>query len=189
MAQAIGLTPALVFIGFMGAGKSTAAREAASALGVQAQDSDRLLEARLGSTIEQYFDRHGEAAFREQEETLVAGLLAEADGGVIALGGGALGSERVRAALARHTAVLVEVSPEVAWSRAAGRGRPLARDRGAFLRLYAERHTLYESVADAFLPEAGRKVVRAALPALRARPAGSRLLWATAASGVHPGGR
>ncbi|MEA2269713.1 MAG: Shikimate kinase, partial [Solirubrobacteraceae bacterium] len=45
------LKPALVFIGFMGAGKSTAAREAAAALGVAAADADELLEARLGEPI------------------------------------------------------------------------------------------------------------------------------------------
>ena len=180
------MTPALVFIGFMGAGKSTAAREAAAALGVAAQDSDRLLEERLGCTIDAYFDREGETAFRAAEEELVGRLLEHADGGVIALGGGALGSERVRSALARHTAVLVEVSPELAWSRAHGRGRPLARDRGAFLRLYEERTPLYESLADAFLTDTSRKVIRAALGPLRALTPGTRLLWAHAASGDYP---
>ena len=34
---------ALVFIGFMGAGKSTVAAEVAAALGTEALDSDRLL--------------------------------------------------------------------------------------------------------------------------------------------------
>ena len=43
--MAAALKPALVFIGFMGAGKSRAAREAAAALGVPADDADALLEA------------------------------------------------------------------------------------------------------------------------------------------------
>ena len=46
--MASGLKPALVFIGFMGAGKSSAAREAAGALGVAAQDADRMLVRALG---------------------------------------------------------------------------------------------------------------------------------------------
>ena len=116
-----------MFIGFMGAGKSTAAR--ARPLGVRAEDADRMLEARLGEPIEAYFDRAGEAAFREHEEALTTRLLDSADGGAIALGGGALQSERVRDALHRHTVVLLDVDLDTAWARAAGRGRPLARDR------------------------------------------------------------
>ena len=65
-------TPALVFIGFMGAGKTTGARAAAAALGVKAMDTDRALEQRLGASIDEYFASHGERAFREAEEDLVA---------------------------------------------------------------------------------------------------------------------
>ena len=57
--MAAALSPALVFIGFMAAGKSTAALEAAAALGETAADSDVLLEAELGCSIPEYFDRHG----------------------------------------------------------------------------------------------------------------------------------
>src|SRR4029079_9806195 len=98
-----------VFIGFMGAGKSRAAREAAAALGVSAADADALLEAELGAPISAVFERDGEAAFRAAEQELAGTLLETADGGVIALGGGALGSGRVRAALARHRVVLLDV--------------------------------------------------------------------------------
>jgi shikimate kinase/3-dehydroquinate synthase len=180
------MKPALVFIGFMGAGKSTAARDAASALGVRAEDVDRMLEARLGEPIEAYFDRAGEAAFREQEEALATRLLDSADGGAIALGGGALHSERVRDALHRHTVVLLDVDVATAWERAAGRGRPLARDRAAFEARFAQRAGAYEAAADAILPAGDRGVVGRALPALLAAPEGLTLLWATSASGDYP---
>jgi shikimate kinase / 3-dehydroquinate synthase len=180
------LKPALVFIGFMGAGKSTAAREAAAALGVESLDADALLEERLGQPIEQYFDTAGEAAFREAEEALVTELLDRADGGVIALGGGSLQSGRVRDALARHTTVLLDVELELAWSRASGQGRPLARDRAAFTDLYDRRAAIYAAAADAVLPATGNGVVRRALGALQAMPEGLSLLWATSASGDYP---
>ena len=51
---------ALVFIGFMGAGKSRALR-AASAFGLEALDADEALERELGMTIADFFDREGEA--------------------------------------------------------------------------------------------------------------------------------
>lgn len=185
--MAASLNPALVFIGFMAAGKSTAALEAAAALGETAADSDALLEAELGESIQAYFDRAGEPAFRAAEEDLVTTMLDRADGGVIALGGGAVLSERTRAALRRHMVVLVDVDLETAWSRAAGEGRPLARDRDAFARLFAARAGLYEDAADAIVPGTGDPhVMRRALPALRAAPAGLMLLWATSASGDYP---
>jgi shikimate kinase/3-dehydroquinate synthase len=173
-------TGCLVFIGFMGAGKSLAARTAGAALNVEAVDSDRLLERRLGSSIEAYFSSHGERAFREQEEEAVAELLDAPPAPVLSLGGGSITSERVRAALARHTVVLLDVDAETAWQRARS-GRPLARDRDRFEALHAERAPLYAGLADAILPADRRDEVRRALPAIRAlgaAPPGTKLLWA-----------
>jgi len=173
----------------MGAGKSTGARSLAAELGAEALDSDRELEQRLGEPLESFFDREGEQAFRAREEELVLELLAREDAPVVALGGGALASGSVREALARHTVVHLEVEPEEAWRRASGKGRPLARDRGRFAQLHGDRTALYESVADAVLPPGDRDALRRALPALRALeavPGGTRLVWASAASGDYP---
>ncbi len=180
----------LVFVGFMGAGKTTLARDAAAALHLPHHDADRLLEASFGSSIETYFDAHGEAAFRQEEERLVLELLARDEPGVVSLGGGAVESPRIRAALGPHTVVLCEVSLATAWQRAHGRGRPLARDRAAFERRFHERAARYEEVADAFIPEGSRDQVRRAAPFLRdldaAGPPGARLLWARAGRAEHP---
>ncbi|HYM58964.1 MAG TPA: bifunctional shikimate kinase/3-dehydroquinate synthase [Solirubrobacteraceae bacterium] len=175
-----GSDDALVFIGFMGAGKSLAARSAAAELNVAAVDSDALLEKRLGASIEQYFASHGEGAFREQEEEAVSELLEAPPAPVISLGGGAVGSERVREALARHTVVLLDVDADTAWQRARG-GRPLARDRDRFVALHAERAPRYAELADAILPAGRRDEVRHALPAIRAlaqAPPQTKLVWA-----------
>jgi shikimate kinase/3-dehydroquinate synthase len=179
---------ALVFIGFMGAGKTSAARTAAAALGARAVDSDHVLEEKLGSSIEAYFASHGERAFREAEEETVAELLADPPAPVLALGGGAIGSERVRDALAGHRVVLLDVDAATAWQRCGGR-RPLARDRARFEALHAERAPVYEALADAVLLDGGRDSVRHAVPALQAldaAPHGTRLLWATTAGGEYP---
>jgi shikimate kinase/3-dehydroquinate synthase len=180
---------ALVLVGFMGAGKSTSARALAAGLGSQALDSDRVLEQRLGEQIESFFDREGEPAFRAREEEVVLELLERPDARVIALGGGALASGRVREALAAHTVVHLEVEPEEAWRRASNHGRPLARDPARFARLHSDRVALYESVADVIVPPGQREGIRRALPALEAlaeAPAGTRLVWASAASGEYP---
>jgi len=186
----VSLRPSLVFVGFMGAGKTTLAREAARLIGGgEAADSDRILEAAWGKRIEEVFRQEGEAAFREREEQVVCDLLGQADGGAISLGGGAVLSPKVQAALGRHTVVLCEITPETAWTRASGRGRPLARDRGAFGALYRERRAVYEDLADAFLPEGLRAQLRRALPhllSLAGAPEGIRLVWACSASGDYP---
>ena len=99
---------------------------------------------------------------------------------MVSLGGGAVASERVREALARHTVVLLDVDADTAWQRCRN-GRPLARDRDRFDALHAERAPLYAGLADAILPADRRDEVRQALPAIRAlaeAPAGTKLLWA-----------
>ena len=185
---------ALVLVGFMGAGKSSGARKAAAELGCEALDSDRELEAALGEPIEAFFDREGEAVFREREQQAILALLDRPDARVVALGGGALGSAAVREALRDHTVVHLDVTVEDAWRRASGKGRPLARDRERFETLHAERAAIYAALADAHLPPNGRDVVRRALPALhalqeaRALPGVERvrMVWAEAASGNYP---
>ena len=183
------LDRALVLVGFMGAGKSTGARTLAAELGAAPLDTDLELERRLGEPIESFFDREGEQAFRAREEEVVLDLLERGGAPVIALGGGALQSERVREALDGHTVVHLEVHPADAWRRASGKGRPLARDPVRFEQLQRDRVPLYQSVADAVVPPADRDALRLALPALLAlseAPGGTRLLWAPAASGDYP---
>jgi shikimate kinase/3-dehydroquinate synthase len=148
-----------------------------------------VLEQRLGEPIESFFDREGEPAFRAREEEVVLELLERPDARVIALGGGALASARVRDALAAHTVVHLEIEPEEAWRRASNHGRPLARDRELFARLHSDRVGTYESMADVILPPGEREGIRHTLPALEAlgeAPPGTRLVWAAAASGEYP---
>ena len=109
---------------------------------------------------------------------------------VIALGGGAVQSERVRDALTRHTVVHLEIEPGDAWRRASGKGRPLARDpeplRGALarparaLRVGVRRGRAAEPTAT---PCAARC---RSCRALAEAPPGTRLVWAAAESGDYP---
>jgi len=181
--------PAIVFVGFMGAGKSTALAAAGRA-GMETAETDALLEAELGCTIPEAFERDGEEAFRAREAEVVGSLLEGAEGGAIALGGGSILSERVRAALGRHVVVWLEVDAEAAWQRVSRSDRPLvALGREGFEQLLAERLAIYESVADAVVPPGDRGIAGRALPAIRAlagMPVGTKLLWATSAAGEYP---
>ena len=92
-------------------------------------------------------------------------LLGRPDARVVALGGGALGSERVRDALRGHTVVHLQIGADEAWRRASGKGRPLARDRNQLRAAQARPEAVYES----------RRVRVAAADAARRRaPRGAR---------------
>jgi shikimate kinase/3-dehydroquinate synthase len=182
------LKPAIVFIGFMGAGKSTALA-AARAAGLETVEIDDLMERELGKPIRQAFEEDGEEAFRAREAEVVGGLLERADGGAIALGGGSVLSERIRAALERHVVVWLEIDPAEAWRRIQGSNRPLATGAADVERLLAERLPLYEALADAIVPMADKGVVARALSAIQALaglPKGTKLLWAVSAAGDYP---
>lgn len=181
-------TPAIVLVGFMGAGKTTGARMIANVLRERMVDTDRRIEQDAGMSIADYFRKHGEPAFREIEERTTLELLDESEGGVIALGGGTVLSEKVQRALTRHTVVWLHVSLETAWRRAKRSDRPLARDRDAFATLFRERAALYERLADVVLPEVDRQLLTSAVPVIRQLPDahGATLLWAHAPSGGYP---
>jgi shikimate kinase/3-dehydroquinate synthase len=175
--------PAIVFIGFMGAGKSTALAAAREA-GLETVEIDELMERELGKPIRQAFEEDGEEAFRAREAEVVGALLEGADGGAIALGGGSVLSERIRSALDRHTVVWLEIDAPEAWRRIQGSDRPLATSEDD-----VERLPLYEELADAVVPMADKRVVARALPAIQAlaeMPAKTKLLWASSSSGDYP---
>jgi shikimate kinase/3-dehydroquinate synthase len=98
-------------------------------------------------------------------------------------------SPRIRAALARHTVVWLQIGADVAWRRIAGSERPLATSAADVERLLATRLPLYEELADAIVPAGDRGILARALPAIQALaelPDGTRLLWAASASGEYP---
>jgi 3-dehydroquinate synthetase len=137
----------VAIVGFMGSGKSRAAR----ALG--GVDTDALVEAAAGKTIPKLFAEEGETAFRMLEEEKV----------VAALGGGAVTSPRVRAALRDTLTIWLDVDVDTCWSRVKdNRRRPLAQDEAAFRRLYEERRKLYADVADVVAKDVNDVVLAAA---------------------------
>lgn len=84
----------VVLIGFMGAGKTTIGKLLAEATGLQQYDFDEVLVNRIEMPIADYFDLHGEEAFREIETDVLktSGNLE----GIISTGGGIILKERNR---------------------------------------------------------------------------------------------
>ncbi|KAB2906647.1 MAG: shikimate kinase [Burkholderiaceae bacterium] len=143
----------IVLVGMPGCGKSTIGRLLARRLHVDFGDSDQVIEQRLGCSIRSYFDSHGEAAFRDVEEEVLAQLLRQEQAvGVLATGGGAVLRSANRAAMraAAHV-VYLKVTPEEIVRRVKNdTKRPLLQVANPLQRLrslLAERDTLYREVA------------------------------------------
>lgn len=144
------MAPKAVLVGLPGSGKSTIGRRLAKALGVGLLDTDVAIEQRTGRSIADIFATDGEQEFRRIEEDVVRAALAD-HYGVLSLGGGAVTSPGVRAALAGHTVVYLEISAAEGVRRTGGNTvRPLLAgpDRAEKYRaLMAKRAPLYRRVA------------------------------------------
>lgn len=145
----------VVFVGFMGAGKTTVGRLLAEKLGVPFIDSDHVIEARAGRPIPEIFAADGEPAFRALEHEVIADLLAGAPM-VLALGGGAPGHDGTRSLLTDVPVVYLRVSYDEALARVGGdSGRPMLA-RPDVADVYAARQAVYESVATLTVDTDGR---------------------------------
>ena len=131
----------IVLVGVPGAGKSTVGPALAQRLGRPFTDIDDVIVARAGKPISEIFTDDGEPAFRALEELAIADVLGDSDG-VVALGGGALGSDATRARLAGHTVVWLQADLASAVARVGlNRNRPLllGNVRGQLADLMARR--------------------------------------------------
>jgi len=144
------MAPKAVLVGLPGSGKSTIGRRLAKALNVGMLDTDAAIEERTGRRIADIFATDGEEEFRRIEEDVIRAALAEHDG-VLSLGGGAVTTPGVRAALAGHDVIYLEITAAEGVRRTGGNTvRPLLAgpDRAEkFRALMTQRVPLYRKVA------------------------------------------
>lgn len=97
--QAAGVTDiddrTIVLVGLMGAGKSSVGRRLATQLGLPFKDADTEIETASNLTVPEFFEIHGETAFRDGERKVIARLL-EGPQHVLATGGGAFMDAQTR---------------------------------------------------------------------------------------------
>lgn len=144
----------VVLVGPRGAGKSTLARALADDLAWPHRDTDDLIALDVGCAAGDFLASAGAAAFRLVEERVVLRALGGMDRSVLALGGGAVLSVKIRAALTRsaHLVVFLFAPVQVLFERGnIGPHRPPLTDlppNVEVARLWQERLPLYESVSD-----------------------------------------
>lgn len=148
----------LYLSGFMASGKTTAARRLAAALRLPWYDTDKLIEQRLGLSIPEIFERHGEPFFRQVEHEVVQEIVQQGPA-VVSLGGGVvLDSESVSSLKRTGKIICILPSAEVLWQRLRGKtNRPLLlaenedQQKQKLLDLYDKRAPIYRQVADLML--------------------------------------
>lgn len=95
----------IVFIGFMGVGKTTVAQLVASKLYRDFIDIDEEIEKEFQMPTTDIFNEYGEQIFREKEKELVL-KFCQQPLKVISLGGGAFLQEEVKEACLKHSIVI-----------------------------------------------------------------------------------
>ncbi len=146
----------LVLIGMPGAGKSTLGVLLAKATARDFVDTDVVLQARAGRTLQDILDRDGAAAFRRSEEGALLSLRCRRT--VIATGGSAVYSDAAMRHVRTNGVTIYLELPLAALQRRLDnlptRG-VVGLDRGGLAALLAERDPLYRRHADLVVPTDG----------------------------------
>lgn len=149
----------IALVGLPGSGKSTIGRQLARRLNLAFLDTDQVIEQRLGCSIREYFEREGEASFRDIEQSVIDDVT-QTHSGVISTGGGSVLRPANREHLhERAQVVYLRSSPEEIFRRLRHDTiRPLLQVDDPLSRLrdlYAVRDPLYLETAH-FVVEIGR---------------------------------
>jgi len=146
----------IVLIGPMGVGKTTIGKKLARVLKVPFHDTDALVVSEHGE-IPKIFEEQGEAAFRLFEEAAVARAISAPS--VVATGGGAILSQLTRERLKAATVVYLSTDGRHIKGRLKGSKRPLVTNGFEdWLRIYQERKSTYEAVADITINTSGHSL-------------------------------
>ena len=155
------VTAGVVLIGPPGAGKSCVGALLASRLGVVFADTDDIVAAAAGKPVGDIFVEDGELAFRELERGAVArGMHAvKSEGGVLALGSGAVLDPDVRRMLAGQLVVYLDADFATV-ARRSGMDRPRVvipgNPRGRLRAMLEERRPVYADLASVIISTDGR---------------------------------
>ena len=152
----------IALVGLPGSGKSTIGRQLARRLGLTSLDTDHVIEQRLGCSIREYFEREGEASFRDVEQVVIDDVT-QTHTGILSTGGGSVLRLANREHLhSRCQVVYLRSSPEEIFRRLRhDMQRPLLQVDDPLTRLrdlYAIRDPLYRETAH-FVVETGRPSV------------------------------
>jgi XRE family aerobic/anaerobic benzoate catabolism transcriptional regulator len=148
----------VTLVGLRGAGKSTIGPLLARRTSRPFVEMDSLIQEASGLSLDQLFELHGEAYYRQLEHDTARELVARAEPVVVAAAGGVVHEPRTWRLLREHTTVVwLRAAPEDHWERVVAQGdrRPMADHPQAMEQLrailaarepaYAQAHLSYDT--------------------------------------------
>lgn len=152
----------IFLIGFMGAGKSTAASALKHELNMNLVEMDEKIAQREGMAVSDIFDKHGEEYFRGLESSLVAELQ-QSSGNIVSCGGGVVIRQQNVARMKQNGhIVLLTAGPETIYERVKNsRERPILNGNmnvEYISGLMEKRRELYLAAADIIIATDGKTV-------------------------------
>lgn len=142
----------IVLVGMPASGKTTVGRMLAKKLNKKFVDTDDLITKRTGMKIKDFFDLHGEEAFRDIESRVIKEL-ADKSSLIIATGGGAVLREENISALKYNGKIFFIDRPID--KLIPTKSRPLAQDRASIEKRYNERYSIYCECCDVIIAAEG----------------------------------
>ena len=141
----------LVLVGLPGSGKTTVGRQLARRLAIPFVDSDHAIENRLGCSVREYFEREGEARFRDIESEVLNDLSLNHSGVLSTGGGSVLRPENRQCLRERGRVFYLRSSPEEVFRRLRyDQNRPLLQVSDPMSRLrelFETRDPVYKEAA------------------------------------------
>jgi len=142
----------IIFVGPMGAGKTTIGRQIAKSLGRKFYDSDKEIEKKTGASIPLIFELEKEEGFRKRESAMIKELACK-ENIVMATGGGAVLKKQNRDIISKHGYVIYLCAPvdQLLRRTARDKNRPLLQTdnpKKTIKDLLKIRDPLYREVAD-----------------------------------------
>ena len=145
----------LFLIGFMGAGKSTVAAKLNQMTGKKLIEMDETIVLNQGMSINEIFEKYGEARFREIESELVKKISSEGDCIVSCGGGVVIKPENVEEMKKNGKIVFLSATPETIFERVRySTDRPILNGHmnvEYIAGLMEKRRALYEAAADVMI--------------------------------------
>lgn len=152
----------IFLIGFMGAGKSTIASELSRRLGMEQMEMDTEIAEKQRMSINNIFEKYGEAYFRDLESNLLMELQRKGRLVVSCGGGAVLRSENVQRMKKSGKIVLLTASPETIYQRVkSNRDRPILNNNMTvdfISELMEKRKKSYEFAADIIVETDGKTI-------------------------------
>lgn len=152
----------IYLIGFMGAGKSTVAKELVAAAGATGVEMDQRIEEQQKMAITEIFEKFGEEHFRDLETELLRSFAGETNLVISCGGGSVLREENTTIMKENGSIVLLTATPETIYGRVKNStNRPILNGNmnvDYIRELMEKRRERYESVADIRVATDGKDV-------------------------------